>query len=64
MNSEYKLNLIESYVSRLMEDMDMKTICAIAETTLRQDFLTYYTYEQLATEVRGAYPDLLEEDKD
>jgi len=62
MHSQEKLDLIESYVSRLIDDMDMKTICEIAFTALTETLLAY-TDQQLATEVREAYPDFLEEDK-
>jgi len=62
MHSQEKLDLIESYVSRLIDDMDMKTICEIAFTGLTETLLAY-TDQELATEVREAYPDLLEEDK-
>lgn len=62
MHSQEKLDLIESYVSRLIDDMDMKTICEIASTALTETLLAY-TDQELTTEVREAYPELLEEDK-
>jgi len=62
MHSQEKLDLIESYVSRLIDGMDMGTICEIAFTALTESLLAY-TDQELATEVREAYPDLLEEDK-
>ena len=55
MHSQEKLDLIESYVSRLIDDMDMKTICEIAFTGLTETLLAY-TDQELATEVREAYP--------
>ena len=62
MHSQHKLDLIESYVTRLVDDMDMNTICEIAFTSLTETLLAY-TDQELTTEVREAYPELLEEDK-
>jgi len=62
MHSQQKLDLIESYVTCLIHDMDMKTIREIAATALTESLLAY-SDQELATEVREAYPDLLQEDK-
>lgn len=58
--NEKKLNLIESYVSALIESMDMSTLIDIAAQALTETLLAY-TEQELVTEIHESYPELLEE---
>jgi hypothetical protein len=61
MHSQEKLDLIDSYVTRLVDDMDIKTLCEIAATALTENLMAY-TDQELATEVHETYPELLDRD--
>lgn len=58
--NEKKLSLIQSYVDCLIESMDYKTLVDIAAQALT-DTLSFYTEQELVTEIQENYPELLEE---
>ena len=59
MQEDQKQNLIESFAERMVDDMDIDTVCTLALEYLKQSY-SEYTIEQLKTEVEEYYPDLLE----
>ena len=56
-----KEDLIDAYAQQLLDSMDMKTMERFVYDTLVEN-LTDYTEEELITEVKDYYPELLESD--
>lgn len=54
-----KEDLIDAYAQQLLDNMDMKTMERFVYDTLVEN-LTDYTEEELITEVKDYYPELLE----
>lgn len=54
-----KEQLIETLVHRIVDDMDVKSLCELA-TDYITDSYQEYTEEQLRAEMQERYPDLLE----
>lgn len=52
--------LQSEYVYRIVEDMDMDTLVLHMQDFLHKEF-DKYTEEELVTDVRDFYPDLLED---
>jgi hypothetical protein len=55
-----KEDLIHSYAQQLLDSMDMKTMECFVYDTLVEN-LTDYTQEELITEIKDYYPELLED---
>ena len=51
--------LQDDYVNQLVDDMDLKTMCAFVYETISVN-LDDYSTDELITEVKEYYPDLLE----
>jgi hypothetical protein len=61
--AEIKAKLIEKFVDRLVDDMDMCTMCQIVAEHMTLNFEDY-TLDELRTEIEeSAYPELLDEVK-
>lgn len=58
-----KEDLIDTYAQTLLDGMDYKTMERFVYDTLVEN-LTNYTEEELITEVKDYYPELLGEDND
>ena len=58
-----KEDLIDAYAQQLLDSMDMKTMERFVYDTLVEN-LTDYTDEELITEVKDYYPELLGENSD
>ena len=56
-----KAELIDAYAQQLLDSMDMKTMERFVYDTIVEN-LTDYTDEELITEVKDYYPELLESD--
>ena len=56
-----KEELIDAYAQQLLDSMDMKTMERFVYDTIVEN-LTDYTDEELITEVKDYYPELLESD--
>ena len=54
-----KADLIDAYAQQLLDSMDMKTMERFVYDTIVEN-LTDYTDEELITEVKDYYPELLE----
>ena len=54
-----KEELIDAYAQQLLDSMDMKTMERFVYDTIVEN-LTDYTDEELITEVKDYYPELLE----
>lgn len=52
--------LQDDYVNRVVDDMDIKTLCAFVYHSILGS-LDDYSTEELITEVKEYYPELLEE---
>jgi len=55
-----KEDLIHSYAQQLLDSMDMNTMECFVYDTLVEN-LTDYTQEELITEIKDYYPELLED---
>ena len=55
-----RLNLIQEYVDRILDNMSTKDLARIVGEQLEENFLSY-SDEELITEVSEYYPELLEE---
>ena len=60
MNKEKRDLLISDYVTEVLDDMDIHCLLNLAETYMKQN-LADYSDEQLITEVKDHYPQLLED---
>jgi len=61
MSEMNKEELIDAYAQQLLDSMDMKTMERFVYDTIVEN-LTDYTDEELITEVKDYYPELLESD--
>jgi len=59
MTPEERDKLQDDYVNQVVDDMDLKTLCAVVYDHLNHN-LDSYTTEELITEVKEYYPELLE----
>lgn len=57
---EERGNLQDAYCQQVIDDMDLKTMCALVYDTI-SDSLDNYTNEEFITELKEYYPHLLEE---
>tara|TARA_B100000035_G_scaffold188112_1_gene160594 strand:- start:4798 stop:4986 length:189 start_codon:yes stop_codon:yes gene_type:complete len=57
---EQRDKLQDDYVHQIVDDMDLKCLCAFVYDTISGS-LDDYSTEELITEVKEYYPDLLEE---
>jgi len=57
-----KADLMHSYAQQLLDSMDMKTMERFVYDTLIEN-LSDYTQEELITEIKDYYPELLEDHK-
>ena len=56
-----RLNLIQEYVDRILDNMSTKDLMRIVGEQLEENFLSY-SDEELITEVSEYYPELLEDE--
>ena len=57
---EQRDNLQDAYCQQVIDDMDLKTMCAFVYDTISGS-LDDYTNEEFITELKEYYPHLLEE---
>lgn len=57
--SDYKAKLIEAYVDRVVDNMDVKDLMNFV-TEILTDTYDDYTLPDLETEIEETYPDILE----
>ena len=60
MTSDERDDLIEAYALRVVDDMDLKTLCRFATDMIINDFDTQ-SDEYVIEQVKEYYPDLLED---
>ncbi len=58
-NRPYRHKLQEAYIERIVDTMDIKDLVAYAVDKLNEE-IGEYTDEQLYSDVKDIYPDLLE----
>ena len=58
-NRPYRHKLQEAYIERIVDTMDIKDLVAYAVDKLNEE-IGEYTDEQLISDVKDIYPDLLE----
>jgi len=58
-NRPYRHKLQEAYIERIVDGMDLKDLVAYAVDKLNEE-IGEYTDEQLISDVKDIYPDLLE----
>jgi len=51
-------NLLDAYVERILEDMDLESLLQLATDNLKEN-LSRLTPEELITEIEEYYPDML-----
>ena len=59
MTPEERDKLQDDYVNQVVDDMDLKTLCAFVYDSI-SGTLDDYSTEELITEVKEYYPELLE----
>ena len=60
MTPEERDKLQDDYVNQVVDDMDLKTLCAFVYDSI-SGTLDDYSTEELITEVKEYYPELLED---
>ena len=60
MTPEERDKLQDDYVNQVVDDMDLKTLCAFVYDSISGS-LDDYSTEELIAEVKEYYPDLLED---
>ena len=63
MTPEQREQLQDDFINHLVDDMDLKTLCRFACDVLSQEY-DQYTIEELKTEVKEYYPELLENEQE
>lgn len=58
MTTQERQKLLNNYATQVVDDMDLKTLCTFAVETIEQN-MKDCSDEQLITEVKEYYPDLL-----
>jgi hypothetical protein len=61
-NSENRNQILDDYVNRVLDQMDSSTLMQLAFDLLREN-KDQYTNEELETEIREYYPDIIGEDE-
>lgn len=63
MTPEQRDQLQDDFINQIVDDMDLKTLCAFACDCLAQEY-DLYSIEELRTEVKEYYPELLENEQE
>lgn len=63
MTPEQRDQLQDDFIHQIVDDMDLKTLCRFAYDVLSQEY-DLYTTEELKTEVKEYYPELLENEQE
>ena len=63
MTPEQRDRLQDDFINQIVDDMDLKTLCRFACDVLSQEY-DQYTTEELKTEVKEYYPELLENEQE
>ena len=63
MTPEQRDQLQDDFINQIIDDMDLKTLCQFACDVLSQEY-DLYTTEELRTEVKEYYPELLENEQE
>ena len=63
MTPEQRDQLQGNLIHQIIDDMDLKTLCRFAYDVLSQEY-DQYSIEELKTEVKEYYPELLENEQE
>ena len=63
MTPEQRDQLQDDFINQIVDDMDLKTLCRFACDVLSKEY-DLYTTEELRTEVKEYYPELLENEQE
>ena len=63
MTPEQRKELQKDFISSIIDDMDLKSLCALAYDFLDKEY-DAYSAEELKIEIKEYYPELLEDEQE
>ena len=63
MTPKQRDRLQDDFIHQIVDDMDLKTLCEFACDVLSQEY-DQYTTEELKTQVKEFYPELLKDEQE